>query len=154
MQILVRLDRDKNSSVNTASALVASEKRCTVGLCFLYLFVTKVTNRTCKWRENYGGTCFIFKETNGRTFYQKDYQSSLWVRRDLWLDLFYFLVVIQSANTWLRKKKKNSASFIMLKSWWEHSSCQLLTSQRFSRKLARWLCRKCNLMLILQLSIL
>ena len=35
----------------------------------------------------------------------KDYQSSLWVRRDLWSDLFYFLVVIQLANTWFKKKK-------------------------------------------------
>ena len=37
MQILVRLDRDKNSSVSTAGALVASEKRRTVGLCFLFV---------------------------------------------------------------------------------------------------------------------
>ena len=37
MQILVRLDRDKNSSVGTAGAFVASEKRCMVGLCFLFV---------------------------------------------------------------------------------------------------------------------
>ena len=36
MQILVCLDRDKNSSVGTAGALVGSEKRRTVGLCCLF----------------------------------------------------------------------------------------------------------------------
>ena len=69
-----------------------------------FLFVTKVTNQACKWEENYSGTCFIFEETYGRTFCQKDYQLSLWVRRDLQSDLFYFLVVIQLANTWFKKK--------------------------------------------------
>ena len=88
MQILARLDRDKNSSVGTAVALVASEKRLTVGLCFLFcllrrlpirlasemrimvglvlflkrltvgLFVKKTTNWA--WEETYGRTCFIF----------------------------------------------------------------------------------------------
>ena len=66
-----------------------------------FLFVTKVTNRACKWEENYGGTCFIFEETYGRTFCQKDFQSSLWERSDLRSDLFYFLVVIQLA--WVRE---------------------------------------------------
>ena len=146
MQILVHRDRDKNSSVGTAGTLVASEKRLMVGLCFaakitnqaceweetysqtlfsqkdyqsslwvrrdlqsdfaFFLFATKVTNRACKWEENYGQTCFIFEETYGRTFCQKDYPSSLWVSRDLWSDLFYFLFIIQLANTWLKKKKK------------------------------------------------
>ena len=44
MQILVRLDRDKNSSVGVAGALVVSEKRLMVGLCF----VKKTTNQTCE----------------------------------------------------------------------------------------------------------
>ena len=47
MQILVRLDRDKNSSIDIAGALVTSEKRLTVGLCF-FLFVTKVTSQACE----------------------------------------------------------------------------------------------------------
>ena len=38
MQILVRLDRDKKSSVGTAGALVASEKRLTFGPCFRVCF--------------------------------------------------------------------------------------------------------------------
>ena len=44
MQILVRLDRDKNSSVGIAGALVMNEKRLTVGLCF----VKKTSNRACE----------------------------------------------------------------------------------------------------------
>ena len=38
------------------------------------------------------------------------------MRRDLRSDLFYFLVVIQLVNTWLKKKKKNSASVCICKS--------------------------------------
>ena len=90
MQILVRLERDKKSSVGTAGTLVASEKRLTVGLCFLVclsrrlpiglaserritvglvlflkrltvgLFVKKTTNRACEWEETFSRTCFIF----------------------------------------------------------------------------------------------
>ena len=44
MQILVSLDKDKNSSIGIAEALVASEKRLTVGLCF----AAKITNRVCE----------------------------------------------------------------------------------------------------------
>ena len=79
LQILVHLDRDKNCSVGIAGALVASEKRLMVGLCFVkkttnracewgetygrtlfFLFVTKVTNRACEWEEKYSWTCFYF----------------------------------------------------------------------------------------------
>ena len=78
MQILVRLDIDKNSSISTAGTLVASEKRRTVGLCLFFflwrlpigfaserritvgLFVKKTTNWACEWGETYGRTCFIF----------------------------------------------------------------------------------------------
>ena len=77
MQIWVSLDWDKNSSVGVAGALVASEKRLTVRL----RFAAKITNRACEWEETYVQTLFC----------QKDYQSSLWVRRDLWLDFVYFV---------------------------------------------------------------
>ena len=56
MQILVSLDRDKNISVGVTGALVASEKRLTVGLCF----VKKTTNWACEWGETYGRTLFFF----------------------------------------------------------------------------------------------
>ena len=41
MQILVCLDRDKNSSVGVAHAFVASEKRLTLGLCFLFVCLSR-----------------------------------------------------------------------------------------------------------------
>ena len=41
MQILVCLDRDKNSSVGLAGALVASEERLTVGLCFFFCLLRR-----------------------------------------------------------------------------------------------------------------
>ena len=41
MQILVHLERDKNSSIGIAGSLVASEKRLRVGL-------KKTTNRACE----------------------------------------------------------------------------------------------------------
>ena len=73
MQILVSLDRDKNSYADTLvvrerdlrSDFVlpwrlpiepASEKRLTVGLCF----VKKTTNRAFEWGETYGRTLFLF----------------------------------------------------------------------------------------------
>ena len=104
MQILVRLDRDKNSSIGTAGALVASEKRRTVGLCFLFVCYEGYQS-DLQVRGELRWDLFIFEETYGRTFCQKDYQSSLWVRRDLQSDLFHFLFVIQSANTWFKKKR-------------------------------------------------
>ena len=44
MQILVHLDRDKNSSIGIAAGLVVSEKRLTVRLCF----AAKITNQACE----------------------------------------------------------------------------------------------------------
>ena len=78
MQILASLDRDKNSNVASVLVLLReeSEKWFTVKLWF----VTKITNRACRWGETYGRTLFCYE----------DYQLSLWVRRDLWSDLFYF----------------------------------------------------------------
>ena len=90
MQILVRLDRDKNSSSAQLALLLwvrrdvrsdfavffcllrrlpirlASERRITVGLVLFLkrltvrLFVKKTTNRACEWGETYSRTCFIF----------------------------------------------------------------------------------------------
>ena len=44
MQILGRLDRDKNSSVGTAGTFVASEKRHMVGLCLLRRLLIGLAN--------------------------------------------------------------------------------------------------------------
>ena len=44
MQILVRLDSNKNSNVSMARAFVVSEKRLTVRLCF----AVKISNGACE----------------------------------------------------------------------------------------------------------
>ena len=82
----------KKSSVGTAGTLVASEKRLTVGLCF----AVKITNRASEWEETYGQTLFC----------QKNYQSSLWVRRDLWSDFAFFLFVTK-VTSWACKWEEN-----------------------------------------------
>ena len=74
MQILVSLDRDKNSSVGVARSLVASEKRLTVGLGF----AAKITNRACEGGKIYGRTFFVV--------YPEGYQSGLQVREEIQSD--------------------------------------------------------------------
>ena len=104
MQILVSLDRDKNSSIGLAYALVMSEKRLLVRLCFamkitnrackweetycqtlFFLFVMKVTNRACEWEENYGRTCFIFLFDDQLDLPVKETDRLYWCVRDLHL---------------------------------------------------------------------
>ena len=102
--LLLRVKRDFQSDFVLPWRLPTepeSEKRLTVGLCF----VKRTTNQACEWVETYGCTLFC----------QKDYQSSLWVRRDLRSDLFYFLFIILMTNwtcQWKRQTDSTVASEI------------------------------------------
>ena len=101
VQILLCLDRDKNSCVGVTGALVASEKRLTVRLCF----VKKTTNWACEWGETYGQTLFFFVCYEG-------YQSGLRVRGELRPDLFYFLFIILMTN-WTYQWKRQTDSTVV-----------------------------------------
>ena len=113
MQILVRQDRDKNSSVDTAGALVASYKRRTVELCFLFLFLKKVTNRACKWEENYGGTCFFFKRLTVGLFVKKTINRACECGETYGRTCFIFLLLFSWPTLDLKKKKKFCFSCIV-----------------------------------------
>ena len=68
------------------------DKRLTVRLCF----AAKITNRAYEWEETYSQPLF----------FQKDYQTSLWVSGDLQSD-FTFVLFVTKVTNWACKWEEN-----------------------------------------------
>ena len=109
MQIFVRLDRDKNSSVGTASALVASKKRPTFRLCFHFVCYEGYQSglqvrRELRWDLFYFLVLF-FQRLTVRLFVKKTTNQACEWGETYGQTCFIFLLLFSWPTLGLKKKK-------------------------------------------------